>query len=194
MNNWYKKAQIAQTLPYFKEFEEYGDYVPDESEIQSILEDKYNTKVISEIGRGDSGIAYNLSNGDVLKITTNEKEGKIANFLMNNPNKYIIDYKDIWKDGDLYYIIMEKIESLDNEILTIIEEYQRILKKSNIVNIDKAIIVIRDSELYNIHPIISQNILDYLFYLKSLNVKAYDFLNSNNVGIKDGHLVFFDIN
>lgn len=194
MNSWYKKAQIAQTLPYFKEFEEYGEYVPDESKIQSILKNKYNTKVVSEIGRGDSGIAYNLSDGNVLKITTNEKEGKIANFLMNNPNEYIIDYKDVWKDGDLYYIIMEKIKNLDNKTLAILEKYQKILNKFNVVDVDKAIIIIKNSELYNIYPIISQNILDYLFYLKNLNVKAYDFLNPNNVGMKDGHLVFFDIN
>lgn len=28
--NWYKQAQIQDTLPYFQEFQEYGDYVPDE--------------------------------------------------------------------------------------------------------------------------------------------------------------------
>ena len=31
--NWYKKAQLVETLPYFQEFGDMGDYIPNEENI-----------------------------------------------------------------------------------------------------------------------------------------------------------------
>ena len=92
--NWYRRAQLQETLPYFQEFEEYGDYVPDEQSLTQKLENMGIT-LGKEISRGDSGIAYMLSNGDVLKITTNSQEGQVASYLSQNPHPSIIEYKSI---------------------------------------------------------------------------------------------------
>jgi len=70
------------------------------------IDDTINASIMSDIGRGDSGIAYLLSNEDVLKITTNAQEGKVADYFWNNPNPHVVEYKLVWKEGDLYYIVM----------------------------------------------------------------------------------------
>ncbi|MFW6024973.1 MAG: hypothetical protein ACOCRX_01390, partial [Candidatus Woesearchaeota archaeon] len=173
---------------------EYGDYVPNEDRIQKIVKEKYNTEVITEEGRGDSGIAYNLSNGDILKITTNKQEGKIAEYLLSNPHKYIINYKDVWQDGDLYYIIMDKVENISSNLYSIIQQYQELLDDNHIYNIEDAIKIINTSDLYKKYPIVTQEILKYLKHLEQSNINIYDFLNPTNIGIQNNHLVFFDIN
>ena len=110
--NWYKKSQLEQTLPYFKELSQWGKYVPDPDKVNSYLKEHFNTEIIKDIGSGSSGIAYLLSNGDILKITTNNQEGIIAQWLASNPNPHIVEYKSVWKEGDLFYIIVEKIEPI----------------------------------------------------------------------------------
>jgi len=192
--NWYKTTQIEQTLDYFQELEEYGDFVPDVHSIYDKLEKTYGVEVVTEVGRGDSGIAYLLSDGNILKITTNAKEGKIAQWLLNNPNPYIAQYKDVWKEGDLYYIIMERVEPLDDNLYLIISQINNMLEKRNIYNVNKAISLIQNSDISKDYPNITRQIIDYFIHLENSGISFFDFLNPNNVGQKDGKLKFFDIN
>ena len=51
--NWYKKSTTLQdTLPYFTEFEDYGEYVPDENSLNTKL-DSMGLSMGKEINRGD---------------------------------------------------------------------------------------------------------------------------------------------
>ena len=191
--NWYKKAQLESTLPYFKEFENMGEYIPNENKLNLILREKYNTEINYDIGQGDSGVAYQLTNDDVLKITTNGQEAEVAEWLISNPNPNIVNYKDVWKDGDLFYIIMEKLDSIlesHSEIAQEIDRLYIILDKEQCYNLDCAIEILSN---YRDSPILLM-VIDYLHHLNTIpQINIFDFLNPNNMGIKDGNLKFFDI-
>jgi len=193
--NWYKKtlAQFDGTTEYFSEL----DLHPDVENIQDTLTNKYNAQVVKEIGRGDSGIAYELSNGDVLKITSNSQEFKVASFLMNNPNKFIINYKDVWQEGNLYYIIMEKLKTTVPEVPKLFEYFNRIvffMEQNRCYNPECAIHIIRNTPLLKENPI-SHIVISYLEHIQNLPLKLFDIINPNNIGIsQDNQLKFFDIN
>ena len=192
--NWFKKAQLQETLPYFQEFEEYGDYVPNEDNLNNILENQFGVTISSTIGQGDSGVAYLLSNGDVLKITTNSQEGRVASYFLQNPNPNVITYKSVWKEGNLYYIIMEKIDVLVEDDHSVIKEFKYIdtlMRKNNCYNPECSYSIIQQDTF--IKPELKQMLLNYLSTLKTIPIKMYDFLNTNNIGIKNGNIVFFDI-
>ncbi len=192
--NWYKKAQLQETLPYFQEFESMGDYVPDEESLNDILDNQFGASIISEIGQGDSGVAYLLSNGNVLKITTNQQEGEVAKYFWNNPNPHVIGYNLVWKDGDLYYIVMDKIKTMaaDDAQYSQTFKYIKILLDSNNCSNPKCAYHLISKDNY-IDESLKQELLSYLKSLSKSNIPIFDFLNISNVGIKDGKLVFFDI-
>jgi len=193
--NWYKKAQLEKTLPYFEEFKEYGDYIPDQNELNQTLLNKFDTTIEKDLGAGDSGVAYSLANGDVLKITTNPQEGKVALFFMEHQNPHVINYKNVWKKGDLYYIIMERVNKFVSDIPELKETFDyigKLLDKHKCYNVNCSLgIIERDN---NIDITLKNKIMEYLKGLTNIPYQIFDFLNPNNAGIKDGEIVFFDIN
>ncbi len=196
--SWYAKSQvniIEESIPYFKEIEEMGDYVPDVNSIEQTLTNRVGSTVSKVIGSGDSGVAYLLTNGDVLKITTNSKEGIIAIYLMHNPHPNIVSYKDVWKEGDLYYIVMEHVDSIDTapllkklfQTLSALMDIKKCYDPKCAYHILKQI---DDSSNTK------EKILDYLLHLSDMPTGAhiFDFLSTNNVGVLNGDIKFFDIN
>jgi hypothetical protein len=183
-------------LPYFLEFKEYGDYVPNEELLNEKLS-KMGLSIIKTIGSGDSGVAYSLSNGDILKITTNDQEGKVAQYILNNPCKCIISYKSVWKMGDLYCIIMEKLDKLvinDSNLNVIFSKLVEILDTQKCYNIKCSLSILpKNSYFKTLDPNLKSEIINYLSYLRNININIFDFLNPNNIGIKDGNIKFFDI-
>lgn len=194
--NWYKQSQLQDTLPYFQEFEEYGEYVPDEDSLNNKLK-SIGLSISNEISSGDSGVAYLLSNGDVLKITTNDQEGKVADYLIQNPHSSIIRYKNIWKEGDLYFIIMDHIDKMISDIPALKNIFDNIHKTTDSFNcyrVDCAYDIVLKDNYFNLLPSTIKNIIKgYLEHLKSIPIPIFDFLNSNNIGIQDGKIKFFDI-
>jgi hypothetical protein len=192
--NWYKKSQLEQTLPYFQEFEDMGEYVPNEQSVNDILENQFNTSIVKDIGQGDSGVAYLLANGDILKITTNKQEGQVADYFSNNPSPHVVKYKLVWKEGDLYYIIMDKIETMADTSPYLVEVFDYIDKLmivNKCFNPECSYSIIEQDD--SLDTRIKKEILSYILDLTKTNISMYDFLNINNMGIKDGRLVFFDI-
>jgi hypothetical protein len=192
--NWYKKANLQETLPYFQEFEDMGDFMPQEESVKNVLENQFGASIVSDIGQGDSGVAYSLSNGDVLKITTNSQEGEVARYFWMNGNNHVVDYKLVWKEGDLYYIVMDKIETMaasNPEISSAFEYINNITNKAKCYNPECTYEIVKEDT--SINESLKQEILSYLSSLAEISIPMFDFLNINNVGIKDGKLVFFDI-
>lgn len=190
--NWYKLAQLESTLPYFQEFGE-ENYVPNQDKLNSTLREKYNTEISYDIGQGDSGVAYQLSNGDVLKITTNGQEAQVAEWLISNPNPNIVAYKDVWQEGDLFYIVMEKLDSLletNTDLAQILDNLISILDKKQCYNVECALKIL---SVYKDSPTLVI-IRDYLQHLINIpQISIFDFLNPQNIGFKNGKLKFFDI-
>ena len=194
--NWYKKATLQETMPYFQEFEEYGDYVPDEESLNTKL-DSMGLSVGEDISSGDSGVAYYLSNGDVLKVTTNNQEGKVAEYLVQNPHPSIANYKNVWKEGDLYYIVMEHLDKMVSDIpalKNIFDDLKIITDSSNCYNVNCAYSIIYHDNYFNSLPSHIKNTINgYLKHLQSIPIPIFDFLNPNNIGIQNGKIKFFDI-
>tara|TARA_Y100000310_G_C20701093_1_gene829952 strand:+ start:1406 stop:1999 length:594 start_codon:yes stop_codon:yes gene_type:complete len=195
--NWYKKlAQLERTLPYFQEFEDEGEYVPDPIQVHEVIQDRLDTSIVSDIGSGASGVAYELANGDVLKITTNPQEAKIAEWMIKNPHPSVVEYRDVWKEGDLHYIVMEKIDKTLSDFPWVAERLKKIIRNldfNKCYNVKCAIDIIEQDEELQGKPIHSI-ILDYLSHLANIpNVKIFDFLSPENIGIKGDKLKFFDV-
>ena len=192
--NWYKLAQTTDTLDYFAEL----DIFPDIEKTNSLIQEKINARILGEIGRGDNGIAYDMSNGDVLKITTNSQEYKIALYLMQNPNKYIAEYKQAWQEGDLYFIVIEKLKDMvvnHPMIVSYFEDLVKIAKQKSCFNPSCFLEILENNSYVNSHPYtpIVKNYLDHLTDISSL--RLFDIINPANIGIsKDDGLKFFDIN
>ena len=129
-----------------------------------------------------------------MKITTNSQEGQIANYILENPNPCIVKYKSVWKEGDLYYIIMEKIEDMAINYPSIEQEFN---------NLEILMETYDAHDPLSVYNLVQENnsisadfkvvLLPYLFYIQQLPFKVFDFTNINNVGVNDGKLIFFDI-
>lgn len=193
--NWYalsKKAVTDTTMDYFREFADQGQYVPDRQGTADFLQTRFNTNIVSDIGCGDNGCAYLLSNGNVLKITTNENEGRQSMWLSANPNPFIAEIYDVHKEGDLWYIVMEKIDKAPADLIRAVEGAESHLHRLGIYNARiSALAAIR--RWPGITGPYGRQIVEYINHLSRCPKAPYDYLNSSNVGIKNGVIKFFDI-
>ena len=163
-------------------------------EVSQRIKEQFGADIVEDIGQGDSGVAYSLSNGDVLKITTNSQEGEVANYFMGHKSPHVVNYKSVWKDGDLYYIVMDKIDEMavDSKKMTNSFRYINYIMDKHKCYEPKCSydLIYRDSA---IDDTIKQEILYYLSALQKMNIPIFDFLDIDNIGMKDGRLLFFDI-
>jgi len=190
--NWFRicLASILD-LPYFEEIsDENESYIPDEEYIVNKLKDR-GTIILHKIAQGDNGQAYKLSNGDVLKITTHNKEAKNSEWLKNHPHPNIAEYKEVWRHDNLYYIIMEYLDEVSPSDLYKLFKVFDMLENKYECNDPAcmAIIIKQYDELMKL-PIMN-DILSYLKHIEPL--RPFDFLNIGNVARKNGVLKFFDI-
>jgi hypothetical protein len=190
--NWYKRAITETTMPYFQELAEEGEYVPNTDILKSEVKQRTGSEVQNELGCESNGCAYRLSNGDVLKITTSDFEGRLASLIMQNPNPTVAAIKNLWKHGDLYCIITEFVSNVNDPQIQKVFDWIKNMKNSiNCYNIEcaqKMIIELDDFPF-------KKDILDHLDYVTNLKSRPpFDFLNASNTGIVNGHLKFFDVN
>lgn len=176
------------SINYFKELEDVN-YIPDFSEIEKILKINEYGIVRDMLGCGDSGCAYLLSSGYVLKITTNKSEADVAKWIIDNPHPTIAKYFKVWEHKKLHCIIMEKLtEMLKNTYP--IDEMINICEKSSSFDPNSSFWILSKDQ-YNDITYISQ-VRDYLSHIKKYG-KSFDFLNTGNIAISNGKLKFFDI-
>lgn len=186
-----KRAATVETLPYFQELDEDGDYTPDVDHVSQVLKQKFNASIVRPIGQGDSGVAYMLSDGNVLKVTTNEMEGKMAQWLSRNPHPNIAKYFDVWKDGNLWYEVMEFVNTKLQDKATI-NALNQATDQKNCYEPSCALSILMDQK-YRRMPHIGE-ITSVLKHLSRFpGRKPFDFLNPNNIGQQGNQLKFFDI-
>jgi hypothetical protein len=77
--------------------------------------------VVEEIGEGSYGTAYDIGKGRVLKITTDEVEAGIANYILSLKKnfKHIAKIYDVFTTKELkrsgyFFIVMKMYEPLDD--------------------------------------------------------------------------------
>jgi len=170
------------------------------------------------VGMGDYGIAYDVGNEKVLKITTDKNEYEISNYLRTKNTTYLIDIYDVRKIGEtgLYSIVMDKVEKLTSFEKIFLDKLNGFLynKKMNILDIfstydneDKMRYFLVNEISDKPEPSYSANfsvllkLISDLVYIK-LEARKYKIiccdLRAANVGWKNNdsigkHLVFFDI-
>ena len=92
---------------------------------------------------------------------------------------------------------MEHIDTMikDNlELNNIFNHLIKITDKEKCYNPDCALLILKNNNYFNsLSPEIREIILNYLSHLKALQFPIFDFLNPNNIGLKDNEIKFFDI-
>lgn len=178
-------------MPYFHEFAEDGQYVPDQQSVTNDLWNRFGAQIVADLGCGDSGCAYLLSNGNVLKITTNDQEGRQAMWLSANSNPFIAEIYDVHKEGDLWYIVMEKVDPPSAELKKAVSEASDYLDNLGIYDAKRAAQALR--RWPGVVGPFGRQIIAYVAYLAAAPKAPFDFLNPSNVGEKNGTIKFFDI-
>jgi len=142
--NWYKKSQKKRVhslaLPLEEELSEKGhlDYDDDENlwfgayylkddileEEGKMLESRYPE--MRPLGSGHEGIAYDIGDGKVLKLTFNEAEYDIGQTLIDNPSPHFANVYSVEKLNQSYAIVLEKCQLWDTSEIRH-EEVEKIL-------------------------------------------------------------------
>ena len=67
-----------------------------------------------KLGSGAYGNAYQLKNGDVLKLTTDESEAKASNSIKGKNTKHIVRVKDVFRfrDSRMFGVLQERLKEL----------------------------------------------------------------------------------
>ena len=113
---------------------------------------------------------------------------------MEHHNPHVIKYKNVWKKGDLYYIIMERVDRFISdfpELKATFDYINDLLDKHKCYNVLCSYKIIQNDNSINLN--IKDRVLDYLNGLSNIPYPIFDFLNPSNAGIKDGQIVFFDV-
>jgi hypothetical protein len=190
--NWYlrqKTAAMNETLPYFEQFED-DEFMPDPNQVRNHLQQNFQTEIDKPIAAGDSGYAYYLKDGNVLKVTSNAQEAKVAQWLIKNPHPNIARYINVWNQKGLWYVLMQHVNT-QFKGKGFIKRIEKFINEAKCHDVRCAFQLL--SQIENV-PYVPQ-IKSVLWHLSKIeNVNPFDFLNANNIGTSDGgDILFFDI-
>jgi cytidyltransferase-like protein len=81
---------------------------------KALLKKNIDIDKLKELGEGSKGIAYDIGDGRVLKVTTDETEARASMHILNKNTEYVCRIFDVFrfKELDLFGIIQEKLEKL----------------------------------------------------------------------------------
>jgi hypothetical protein len=147
----------------------------------SKIADKLGYKLKINLDSGNSGVAYILDGGKVLKITTDKTEFLVANKLKGKNLKRISNIYETHKikDQDVYIIVLEYLDSLSEELFELVEKYNETnIKKKNNPEFDWLKTQLNDIETELKNNGIS-NPTDFDWWM--------------NMGLKNGNLAVFDV-
>lgn len=98
--------------------QELDDRIP--LDVAKELERRYPNAI--PIGAGAYGLAYDIGDNKVLKITYDEKEAENALKIMKKPSIAYVKVYSVEAVRDLHYLITEKVEPLSVEEIAIYQE------------------------------------------------------------------------
>lgn len=81
---------------------------------------RINVSNLRVLGQGSYGVAYDIGNGKVLKITKDTSEAKSSNLIKGKNTKHIVKVFDVWKfpkvknKDDFFGIVLEKLMPLSS--------------------------------------------------------------------------------
>lgn len=172
---------------------------------------KIDITKIHKIGSGAGGIAFELENNNVLKITHDADEARTSNLLKNKKIPGIIFIKDVWQfpNQNLYGIIMEKIipfkqwpnDTMKNSIEEIVDSFNiKDLLQKHGSDSNKIWKEISTSPLFKLagNPEDLQRafllIFEILNTLKKVGISSFFDLHLDNLGKRNnGEIVLFDL-
>jgi hypothetical protein len=179
------------------------------AQIKGFNEPKY-------LGSGNFGVAYDIGDGKVLKITTDHTEANENIGLLGKPLKYIAKPFNVYKiesesgrvDDDTYAIVLEKLQT-DVEKFTKLRQrldyaFGKILDLSLAdVLADYVADYINPGDMRRIEAYMKKNPIDAEFFYslihiadeaKSYGVDSIDYINPKNLGyMPSGAIGFFDV-
>jgi len=184
-------------------------------EIANKIANKLNIKVFDRIGAGNFGVAYDIGNNLVMKITNDSSEAYENLKLIGKPLKYIaqpykvynVNKNDNSVTKKLYVIILEKLKT-SSDIRQSFERLTYVFK--NIFNIDLPDAVEHFLDIWKndkidvnkINAYFRKNPHDAEFFNGLLNIGkelmkydivSMDYLKWENLGYKNNNIAFFDV-
>jgi len=176
---------------------------------------KLNLNTPKYLGSGYWGIAYDIGNNLVLKLTTDRSEAAENLMLINKklkniaqPYKVLMITSENSKYPEIYAIVLEKLRT-SSEIERLYKRINFVFKK--LLNVDLSDVVEHylgywyndEIDENKIDNYLKNNPQDNKFFqdllkiakeAKELGVESMDYLNSKNLGYKkNGELGFFDV-
>lgn len=143
----FDKAQLKAIRDYFVEFmkrnkkdvpKELGENVWDSQDlklltgvenvlsanIQKLKNRGLTLKSEKQVGSGSRGIAYELTDGRILKITSDKSEAVASNSIKGKNLKHIVKIDDVFnfKDSEHYGIVQEKLIKLSDQVASSINK------------------------------------------------------------------------
>ena len=186
------------------------------NEVNYIL-DKFGISSSNELGSGTYGIAFNYGSHLVLKITTDSEEAIFANNIKNKKFERISEIQNVYKikKGELFIIILEKLQPINDEEINEILRDMHIIHDSYIVREEKYSNFkefleekIKEGNWFNpdIQNLISTMPIEKIIWtfneydaiLNELNTAkgipdGFSDLHYDNMGLKNGKLAVYDI-
>jgi hypothetical protein len=174
------------------------------------MEKIYGFDVIGITGSGDNGMAYELSNGNILKVTTSSSEAYIAHKLIGKNLKHVANVYWIKKSKDKYIYEVEKLDTnwsdsdrqLWDVLIMIIDDDYMLEEFQNMSHNEKIAYLtelgfderegIPDEDRINFFINGLKSVSQELESTHKSLLKAMD-LGIDNFGIKNGELAVFDL-
>jgi len=174
------------------------------------MEKIYGFDVIGIAGSGDNGMAYELSNGNILKITKSPSEAYIAHKLIGKNLKHVANVYWVKKIEDKYIYELEKLDTnwsdsdrqLWDVLIMIIDDDYMLEEFQNMSHNEKIAYLtelgfderegIPDDSRINFFINGLKSVSQELESTHKSLLKAMD-LGIDNFGIKNGELAVFDL-
>lgn len=178
----------------------------------------YNITNYELIGGGAFGLAYDIGNNKIMKITSDKTEAINSKKIVNKKNTHLSDiydvktikFKYLGDEKKYYIIILEKLKT-DNQIKYMFKRLKTFFRQNELPYSNEFIEFLdyikkyRDyntvTEIYNKIYLYDKklamfftDLIGIIRELNSYDIESDDFVNTNNLGFKpNGKLGYFDI-
>jgi 8-oxo-dGTP pyrophosphatase MutT (NUDIX family) len=178
----------------------------------------YGINTYNLIGGGSFGLAYDIGDNKIMKITTDKTEAVNSKKIINKKNKYLsniydvktVKFKFLGDEKKYYIIILEKLKT-DNQIKYMFKRLKTFFRQNELPYSKEFIEFLDYYKVYKDNTTASKiyheiylydkklalffnDLLGIITELHTYGIESDDFINTDNLGFKpDGKLGYFDI-